>query len=155
MTRNPYQPHKEETMTTTQPQALTALNGALIRLGHDQWQWSDGTPALGVRDLSPDRWHFRCRTYGGGQCYAEVSRQVALRTPELAWVLAGAQAGRYLPGQSGDHDPMEPGPIPAVILVPVEEWDEWAATHPVGASWDRAAEPAILERAARLGWRRS
>jgi hypothetical protein len=127
--------HKEETMTTTQPQALTVLNGTLIRLGHDQWQWSDGTPALGVRDLSPDRWHFRCRTYGNrGQCYVEVSRQVALHTPELAWVLAGAQLG-------------------PVILVPVEEWNEWVATHPVGASWDRADEPAILDRAARLGWR--
>jgi len=39
-------------------------------------------------------------------------------------------------------------------LVPLYVWDEWASA-PGGILWDRVDEPAILERAAALGWRRS
>jgi hypothetical protein len=49
--------------------------------------------------------------------------------------------------------PESRGPIPAVILVPIADWDSWVAAHPAGAAWDAADEPAILDRAYALGWR--
>ena len=45
------------------------------------------------------------------------------------------------------------GPIPSVILVPVEDWDAWDAEHPYGCEWDAADERDILQRAWTLGWR--
>jgi hypothetical protein len=153
----------------------------LVRQEDGSWCWSDGQPEPRVRDLSPDEWNFRCRS-GNGQCYVEVLRGVAQESEALAWVIAGARAGKYRSGKSGDHTgpviiddngvarrmhiqpgenpllgheplPESPGPIPAVILVPVAEWDEWVRTHPAGAEWDVAHETSILDRAYALGWR--
>jgi len=44
------------------------------------------------------------------------------------------------------------GPIPMVVLVPIEDWDRSATDNPLGAEWDVADEEAILERAKSLGW---
>lgn len=162
---------------------LTCLDGTLVRQDDGSWRWSDGQPEPRIRDLSPDEWNFRCRTYGGGQCFVEVLRGVAQESELLAWVIAGARAGKYGSGKSGDHtgplvidergarrmhiqpgeDPLhgnEPlpescGPIPAVILVPIAEWDAWVKANPAGASWDVADETSILDRAYALGWRPS
>lgn len=160
---------------------ITTLGGTLVRHGRDEWRWSDGVTERRVRDLSPSReWNFRCRTYGGGGTYVEVPRGLATETPTLAWVLERAREGRYQAGLSGDHtgplviddeglhrahiapgeDPLhghepmpeQPGPIPQIVLVPVAEWDEWAADHPVGAEWDIEDQDAILARARELGW---
>ena len=49
--------------------------------------------------------------------------------------------------------PEPPGPIPAVLLVPVEEWDQWTRDNPAGAEWDQTDEAAILDKARALGWR--
>jgi hypothetical protein len=166
---------------TTRP--ITCLDGTLIRESGGTWRWADGQPEPRVRDLSPSEWNFRCRTYGSGNGYVEIPRGVAQESEALAWVIAGARAGRYRSGGSGDHtgpltldgesgaarrwhvqpdeDPLcgdEPlpesrGPVPAVILVPTVEWDAWVRANPVGAAWDRVDEPAILERATALGWR--
>lgn len=135
-----------------------------------------------MHDLSPDQRNFRCRTDGMGQTSVEVLRGVAQEPDALQWVLSGSRSGRYRTGSSGDHtgpaaidldgtvrrshiapgeDPLqgnEPmpeqrGPIPAVILVPVAEWDAWVRQHPAGAEWDAQHEAAILEQAHRLGWR--
>ncbi len=157
---------------------ITTLAGALMRLGRHRWQWSDGEPEPRVRDLSPDEWNFRCQ---GG--HVEVLRGVAMESEALAWVIAGAREGRYRSGRSHDHmgptvidtatgearrmhiqpgeDPLlgheplpeQPGPIPAVLLVPIAEWDRWVAEHPAGASWAQRDEAAILDRAYALGWR--
>jgi len=130
--------------------------------------------------MSPDEWNFRCRTYGSGRTFVEVLAGHAREYDALTWVLDGARAGRYGSGRSGDHtgpaviqedgtlgrmhippgtDPLRghepitaPGPIPSVILVPIEDWDEWARENPAGAEWDAADEDAILERARELGW---
>lgn len=159
----------------------SVLGGTLIREARNVWRWRDGVPEPRASDLSPDEWNFRCRTTGG-ETMVEVMRGVAMETTGLAWVLEGYRAGRYAAGQSGDHtgplvfdgegvrrrhlrpgadplagDPRDalpeaPGPIPAVILVPVADWDAWVRDHPVGALWLTADEPAILERAKELGW---
>jgi hypothetical protein len=120
--------------------------------------------------------------YEGSTCttYVEVLLSVAHRERDvLGWVLAGVEQGRYEQGWSGDHmGPLmiteeglarmrvEPGEdpllghepilhrraIPRVALVPVAEWDAWAAEHPYGATWLAADEPAIFARARALGW---
>jgi hypothetical protein len=160
---------------------MTCLDGTLCRRPDGTWRWADGQAEPRVRDLSPDEWGFRCRAYGTGNVYAEVPLGLAAETDSLAWVVDGWRAGMYRLAQSGDHtgpriaeaggcrrlhtqpgeDPMlgcEPmpesrGPIPAVILVPIADWDSWVAAHPAGAAWDAADEPAILDRAYALGWR--
>lgn len=165
-----------ETRQAAAPPGETVLDGTLQRQA-DGWVWRDGTPEPRVGDLSPDQWNFRCRTYGAGQTYVEVLRGVAQESDALAWVIEGARAGKYGGGVSGDHtgpmtsagermhippgtDPLlghepmtAPGPIPAVILVPIDEWDAWVRAHPAGAAWDVEHETAILERAHALGWR--
>lgn len=161
---------------------ITALSGTLQRHGRDDWRWRDGTPEPRVEDLSPDEWNFRCRTTGE-RTYAEVLRGIAQETEALTWVIDRWRAGIYRAGQSGDHtgplieedsglrrmhiqpgqDPLtgheplpeSPGPIPAVILVPIEDWDEWVRANPAGAQWLVADEPEILRRAHELGWRPS
>lgn len=158
---------------------VAVLGGTLIRRGHDQWEWADRTPEPRAKDASPDRWNFRCRTTGAST-YVEVLRGLAQETDGLAWVLKGARAGQYRTGQSGDHigpivideeavrranirpgeDPLRgnepmpeiPGPIPAVILVPIDEWRAWCRDNPAGAQWDLDHEEEILARARSLGW---
>jgi len=134
-----------------------------------------------VRDLSPSsHWNFRCRTDGTGRTYVEVLFGVALEEPALDWVVKAYRAGLYQPGRSLDHtgpivvddeairrshvepgtDPLVgheplpelPGPIPMVILVPIEAWDCWARDNPLGAEWDIEDEGAILDKAKALGW---
>lgn len=159
---------------------MSVFCGALLRADDGSWHWSDGVDEPAVRDLSPDEWNFRCRTEGGGT-YVEVIRGAAMESHALAWVVAGARAGRYRSGRSGDHtgprvwdgdqlrpmhvqpdeDPLHgneplpesPGPIPSVILVPIAEWDAWAIANPAGATWYVADETRILDRAWSLGWR--
>lgn len=80
---------------------MTVFDGVLRR-SDAGWIWSDGALEPRVRDLIPDVWNFRCRTRGGAT-YVEVLRGVALETPSLEWVVAGARAGRYPRGRSGDH----------------------------------------------------
>lgn len=151
----------------------TALQGALVRVGRDCWQWSDGTPEPRVRDLSPSA-HYNLRCRPG---LVEVPLRLAMEEDALAWVLEGRRAGRYRSGLDGDRtgprdastgrrmhvrpgdDPMKghvadadplPGRVPEVVLVPTAEWDAWAAEHPVGAEWDQEHEAAILLRAEEL-----
>lgn len=107
---------------------LTCLSGTLIRQSDGSWRWSDGQPESRIRDLSPDEWNFRCRTYGNGQCFVEVLRRVAQQSEALAWVIAGARAGKYGSGLSGDHAESR-DPIPSVILVPI-------ADHHIGKEFD-------------------
>lgn len=38
------------------------------------------------------------------------------------------------------------------VYVPIEDWDRWARSVVLGATWDRADETAILDRARALGW---
>lgn len=161
-------------------ESVTVLSGTLIREGSDAWRWRDGLPEPRVRDASPDEWNFRCRTYGSGRTFVEVPAGHAREFEALRWVLDGAREGRYRSGRSGDrtgpvtiredgtparmhippgtdplrgHEPvLAPGPIPSVILVPIEDWDAWVAANPAGAEWDKADEAAILERARELGW---
>ena len=158
----------------------TIFDGVLSRTAADIWVWSDGTPEPRVKDLSPSaHYSFRCRTHADGT-FVEVLLSVAHRDRDvLGWVLDGIEAGEYQQANSGDHTgPMvftedgpsrmriEPGEdpllgnepivrkraIPRVALVPVAEWDAWAADHPYGATWDTADEPEIFARARRLGW---
>jgi hypothetical protein len=161
---------------------ITCLNGTLIRQTDGSWKWSNGNPEPRIRDLSPDEWNFRCCTRGG-KTFVEVLRGVAQESEILGWVIGGAKSGKYESGKSGDHtgpltiddygvhrmhiqngeDPLlgnEPlpesrGPIPSVILVPVEDWDAWVKANPAGASWDLANETEILDLAYSLGWRPS
>lgn len=161
---------------------MSVFSGTLQRVGPNQWQWSDGTPEPRARDLSPDEWNFRCRT-DGGKTFVEVMKGAAMESRALKWVIDGWRAGKYRAGASGDHtgpwiiddeglrkshiqpgeDPLlgneplpeSPGPIPQVILVPVEEWDAWVKANPAGASWDTRDEEAILDKAYALGWRPS
>jgi hypothetical protein len=81
----------------------TCLDGTLVRRADGSWYWSDGTPEPRVTDMNPDEWNFRCRTYDGGTCYVEVLLGVAMESESLAWVVEGAQAGKYRSGCSGDH----------------------------------------------------
>lgn len=162
---------------------VACFNGTLVRQSRNQWQWSDGTPEPRVTDLSPDEWNFRCRSFGRGGTLVEVLKGVAIESESLAWVITGYRSGKYQGGTSGDHtgplmiddegirrmhiqpgeDPLhgnEPlpesrGPIPAVILVPVTEWDAWVRDNPAGASWDVKNETVILDKASSLGWRPS
>lgn len=158
---------------------LTVFGGLLARTPDGQWTWSDGRPEPRVTDLS---WsvvaNFRCVTTGGGT-YVEVLLSAARREPDLRWVLDGLEAGRYRQDLSGDHTGplrltdeglsrmrIEPGEdplagnepivhkraIPRVALVPVAEWDEWAAGCPYGATWDVADEAGLFARAESLGW---
>lgn len=160
---------------------FACFSGTLIRQSRNQWQWIDGTPESRVTDLSPGEWNFRCRTYGDGVTLVEVMKGAALESEALAWVLTGYRAGKYTGGKCGDHtgplviddagarrihiqpgeDPLlgnEPlpesrGPIPAVILVPINEWDAWVHDNPAGATWLTEHETAILDKAFALGWR--
>lgn len=160
---------------------ITTLGGTLIRHAKNDWRWNDGTPEPRATDLSPSRmYNFRCRTYGSGGTYVEVLLSACHRERDvLGWVLAGVEAGKYPQEWSGDHTGplmmtddgptrmhIEPGEdpllgnepiirkraIPRVALVPVAEWDQWAAEHPYGVQWDTAHEADILGTARKLGW---
>jgi len=160
---------------------ISVLGGTLVRRGRNEWVWSDGTPEPRVRDLSASTyWNFRCRTDGTGRTYVEIPLALAMEESALEWALLGFRVGRYQFGCSLDHtgplvmtdeglrrshiepgtDPLcgneplpeLPGPIPRVILVPIEEWDRWAEDYPLGAEWDKEDQAAILEKARSLGW---
>lgn len=160
---------------------ITTLGGTLARRDRNEWQWSDGTPEPRVQDLSPSQhYNFRCCNRGG-KTHVEVLLSAAHREKDvLGWVLDGIATGKYRQNTSGDHtgplmltddgaerihidpgeDPLlgnEPivrkRSIPRVALVPVEEWDLWAALHPYGASWSKDDEQEIFAKAASLGWR--
>lgn len=159
----------------------SCLGGALVRRGRNEWVWSDGTTATQVSDLSASKvYNFRCRTDGAGHTYVEVLLSAAHKEHDvLGWVLARLESGMYRSDLSGDHTGplmitdagqsrmrIEPGEdpllgnepilhkraIPKIALVPVEDWDAWAADCPYGASWDRADEDTIFAKARTLGW---
>lgn len=149
---------------------ISVFDGTLIREGPNQWRWKDGAPEPRVRDLSPDEWNFRCTTFANGT-FVEVPIGHAREYNALTWVLERAQSGQYRSGRSGDRTgPMtledgrfhrlhvaqgvlSPGPIPSVILVPIEDWDAWVRDNPAGAEWDLEYEQDILIRARALGWK--
>jgi len=79
--------------TTTDP-PCTVLGGTLRRAGPDYWQWSDGTPAPEVYDLTVGSCHsFRCITYGCGTTYVQVPATLARSEPELRWIVEDRAAG--------------------------------------------------------------
>jgi hypothetical protein len=158
----------------------TTLNGTLRRVGPNQWQWSDGTAEPRVTDLSSSSvYNFRCRTYANAT-YVEILLSVAHKERDvLGWILDGVAVGKYRQDMSGDHTGplmltddgptrmrIEPGEdplrgnepivhkraIPRVALVPIAEWDAWAAENPYGASWDKGVEADIFAKARSLGW---
>ena len=162
----------------------SVFSGTLQRHGPNDWRWSDGTLEPRVSDLSASTvYNFRCRTGGDGVTFVEVLLSAAHRERDvLGWVLEGAERGQYRQAKSGDHTGprimtdegmqrmrIEPGEdplhgnepivhkraIPAVALVPVDEWDAWAAEHPYGATWDKADEAEVFARARSLGWEES
>lgn len=163
---------------TQQP---SVFGGKLTRVAVNQWVWSDGTPEPRVTDLSPShQYNFRCRSGGSGKTLVEVMLSACHRERDvLGWVLDGVKAGKYGQANSGDHTGplmltdegptrmrVEPGEdpllgnepiinrraIPKVALVPMEEWDAWAAEHPYGATWLTKDEAEIFEKARSLGW---
>lgn len=160
----------------------TTLGGTLIRHEKDDWRWVSGVAEPRVTDLSPSSvYNFRCRTFGSGTTYVEVLLRDCHRERDvLGWVLDGIEAGKYRQEWSGDHTGplmitedgptrmhIEPGEdplkgnepiirkraIPRVALVPVNEWDAWAADNPYGCQWDKVHEDDILAEARRLGWK--
>ena len=165
----------------TKPQC-SVLGGCLTRGPgtSGMWLWSDGAAEPRARDLSPSsEYNFRVRSHGGAQ-YVEIRYGIAASHADLRVWLDGYLAGTYGLGSSGDHSGprairadgstylsrINPGddphighepilrdrPIPPVILVPISDWDAWAAAHPMGCSWDMSDEDAILARARSLGW---
>lgn len=150
----------------------TTFSGVLIRHAQNDWRWIDGTPEPRVRDSSPSEYYnFRIRS---GKWVEVLLRDCHRERDILGWVLAGVESGQYQQSDSGDHrGPLlidddgarhmmiEPGEdplrgnepivrrraIPRVALVPVDDWDKWAADHPYGAQWDMANEQSIIERA--------
>lgn len=135
----------------------TALGGTLRRVD-DGWVWSDGQPAEHVRDLDPSRhYNLRIRDAGGSR-WVEVPVGVARENDDLAWVRSGGYGTSYDGDRVGpEHrvggrvaDPRVR--CARVFLVPVDDWDNWAAMTVIGAEWDRDHESAILSRARQLGW---
>lgn len=61
------------------------------------------------------------------------------------------------PGEDPLHGaeplPERDGPIPAVILVPILDWDLWSAETPMGATWSVDDQESLSARAGELGWR--
>ena len=141
---------------TVEIPATTVLGGTLV-LADGGWQWSDGEPeprvrTMLLRDLAPN---WRCTN--GSTCYVEIPAgwRHQVRDPDVRAVVAelirdaGRSAQIFADGLAeivDDHRLTMPG-----TLVPVVAWDA-LMSEPCGATWDRAEEPAILERARGLGW---
>ena len=119
----------------------TVLGGALERRGPDDWAWTDsGEKEPRVRDmrlvdLAPN---YRVVKFGSGERFVEVpvGWDAEVADPDVLETLVRLIV-RYgeLAADNGWR-------------VPLEEWDRELG-RVVGAWWDKADEPALLERAAR------
>lgn len=139
----------------------TALGGTLERRP-DGWRWRDGTPEPRVSDLPVAAVHNYRVSRRGDAAYVEVPVGRAREEDDLAFVRVGAAEGLYRRGpdvdaglarlaRAGSDDHHVHGRD--AYYVPVEDWDRhWREHGPLGASWERADEPAILARARELGW---
>ena len=134
---------------------ITALGGTLLRWGNDTWAWRDNSPAPEVRDMRPS-WFYNFRVRGNN--WVEVPKKRALSEPDLAWAaeydegLSSDHYGeRIIHGDGGQTRRSQSGKaIPAVYLVPVEDWDAWDRETVLGARWDACHEAAIMAKAQAL-----
>ena len=159
----------------------TAMDGTLQRKTDGRWYWSDGPIADGVGDVDRSGYYnFRISTISGAS-YVEVSRSLAENESDLGWIASRVHEGLYDVARSGDHigplvwdgeslqrsgivagdDPlggvgepfMDAERIPAVVLVPAEDWRDWEETAvPLGPWWDSCFHQEIEGKARTLGW---
>lgn len=129
--------------------------GVLRRVGRDRWEWCDGTPAPEVRDLRVYDCHGSFRVVvrtdadpreDGWEAWVPEAVARDPRNGELAWVADLADAGVYRRDKYGGR-----GRGREVICVPWADWLAVSEFQAVGATWDTAHEPAVLERARSLG----
>lgn len=138
----------------------STLGGTLLRDAQG-WHWSDGAREPRVRDLPVAAVHgYRIQAQGGTR-YVVVPMGRAREEPELDWVRAGFAEGRYQRGPdvdaglrrrelAGSDDHRVTGRD--AVYVPIDDWDRWARSVVLGASWEAEDEAAILDRAKALGW---
>ncbi|WP_394849629.1 hypothetical protein LZC95_19530 [Pendulispora brunnea] len=134
--------------------SITALNGTLVRVGPNAWQWIDGTPEPRVEDLLlrrlapnfrvsaghieiPIRW--RDLYPGTDQEAAAAVQQLVREYPDQVDIFAEATAEML-----DDHRVWTAG-----YRVPRAAWDA-VMSRAVGCSWDAADEADLLERARAL-----
>lgn len=138
----------------------TALDGTLQRYPTG-WRWSDGKDAPELRDmmLQDIAPNFRC-SGGMGEiphnwrnkrywANERVDVGAANAIQELIDAV-GQRRSIYAEGLAealDDHRATIRG-----WVVPIPQWDAAMRTGIVGCWWDKSDEPAILDRARRLGW---
>ena len=135
-----------------------ALGGTLLRDAQG-WHWSDGTREPRVRDLPVAAVHgYRIQAQGGAR-YVIVPMGRAREEAALDWVRAGLADGLYQRGPDidaglrrrdivGSEDHRVTGTD--AVYVPLDDWDRWASSVVLGATWEGKDHAAILERAKAL-----
>ena len=136
------------------------LNGALRRIGPNQWEWSDGTPARGVYDRRQDECYDFCCTTDWTHCtkqsYVEVPIAEVKGDPNLAWVgqriyeVGWTDSNVERPWVLWKDNVHDTNGLTEVYLVPHLEWQSWAMKI-AGACITSEELPAALEKARSLG----
>ena len=136
---------------------VTALGGALERRARDVWVWTDTWERelrvrdLRVIDLAPN---YRVTTLADGSGFVEVPKRWRkdVTDPDVEEAIIRLLALHGEPAAIYAEGPAEMLRYHRVSTrgwrVPLEEWDREMG-RVIGARWDKADEPALLERAAR------
>jgi hypothetical protein len=153
------------------------LSGTLLRIGPEYWRWRDGVGEPRIGERGPTDWGCAL-VREQGTALVSVPRTLYGTVPPLRFVVEGWRTGRWQSASAHAPCAAQPGrllctvawpgelpapstrawldasdPAPAAILVPLDAWNRWVATTPVGAAWDPEHDRVILGRAYALGWR--
>lgn len=147
-------------------ETLAEVFGGRLRRDRRGWYWIDDPRAIDQRilDLRPAQagMNYRIRE-SGGEHWVEVPTAASGLRPELAWVArlrptpVEVVSGDWL-SEAGVTEGtaalagVDLAEAPRVYLVPLDRWEEWAASAVLGATWDSQHDAEIQQTARDLGW---